>query len=172
MREVVGEGRLYVLPSLTEQRKLMCILNTTVCAGSIKVQPYISEQEESKVYQSGCDLSRHFTAPLLLAIHFQPNTILNAQGEHRCFVRKSKLLNNLLQEQNLTSTAPARWETRQVITPAFTSNPNLTCHANSTGGKTKPRNLPALSLPLNYQTICTFKELLASTAQHLHPIRI
>lgn len=117
MHEVVGEGRLYILPNLTEQSKLMCVLNTTVCAGSIKVQPYIIEQKESKVYQGGCDISRHFIAPLLPTIHLQPNTILNAQGEHRCLVRKSKLLNRLLREQNHTSTAPARRETQARLLP-------------------------------------------------------
>lgn len=36
----------------------------------------------------------------------------------------------------------------------------------------KPKNIPASLLPLNYQIICSFKEILTGTALHLHPITI
>jgi len=146
----------------------------TVCSSSVKTQSYIFEQKKSKAFLGSRDISAYFTAPLLSSIHLQPKTILNAKGKHgdvlyistSCLTKSAPITRTthalLLQDQR----------PKQGITSSFTFSPNLTCHANGIGAKTKPKTLPAPLLPLNYQTICSFKETLASTAQHLHPIKI
>lgn len=167
-----GRRQTVHFTKLNRAEEAICILNMTICASSVKIQSYIFEQKKSKAFLAGWDISTCFRALLLSSFHLQPQAILNAKGKHgdAC---ESKLLNKICSNNTITHARLLQGQgPKQGITSSFTFSPNLTCHANGTGGKTKPKKPPSPSLTPNYQTICSFKEILASTAQHLHPITI
>lgn len=137
--------------------------NTIICFRLEKVQSTSRQLRCLCTFQSPSAL--HHSPPIL--------STTKRQGKaERCIIHKPRLLNKICFTNKITHTLLLQDQRpKKGINSSFTFSPNLTCHANGTGGKMKPKNLPAPLLPLNYQTICSFKEILASTAQHLYLIK-